>query len=802
MKRFRFKALLSLMSIFCIIGIWSALMLPLDTSIAAGQDTGVADQNSPQATDNQTTNEETANDQTTNDQTNNNQTATDQTVNNQTANSQGPSGSTAQAAPAFEFPSWTLEQVDKYIETLKEQSAPLSAQDIARSKQRVLEAKQKNLWPIVAAEYTSIVGKDPKNRDAWIELSLAKQHQRMTEDNWQLTDQARYAALVAYRLSKSNEEKAASLLVYGNTLDPDSMYETPNYQQIYAAIKSLVNLPQFRKAHKEFAGLMPFRYSKMEVNNQIVPPNVCFYFTQALSSQTFNRNADNKSENKSDNKADNKNALPILYYQDYINITPSGNYSIKVTGRQLCVSPLQFGQNYSVIIKSGLPNELGEKTELDYNLSLKVKDQNSRLGFSPKSYVLLREEETKLPLSSVNVDTVRIKIFRITDHGLNEIGNNDYSGFLKQVWEYNLDDIQNKYGELVYQGEMDMGGERNKTTVKQIPFSTVIQGPKPGVYLVYAEEKNALFGDKATASQWLIISDLGLTTFTESEGGIAVNVRSIKTGEALSDVELQLVARNNSILGKVKTDKNGMGYFEASIARGKDGMSPLWVLAYGKKDDFSLLDLDMPAFDFSDRAVQGRKAPGPLDAFLYTEQGVYRPLETVHLNALLRDDKANAKGGLPLTFRVLRPDEVVVQSVTLTGSDLGFYELSIPLSGASRTGQWTVLAFADVKKNPIGRATFSVEDFVPSRILVQLKSDKPFLALNKTTDIEVTAKYLFGAKAAGLSGTAVMTQKVNHTPYPKYSDFAFGIENEIFRDTRTNLPFSSLDNDGRGKNSS
>ncbi len=419
------------------------------------------------------------------------------------------------------------------------------------------------------------------------------------------------------------------------------------------------------------------------------------------------------------------------------------------------------------------------------------------MSFSPKSYVLLRESEPKLPITSVNVDTVRIKIFRITDRGLNEIGNNDYSGFLKQIWEYNLDDIQKKYGEIVYQGEMDLGGEKNKTTVKQIPFSTIVQNPKPGVYLVYAEEKNSLFGDKATASQWLIISDLGLTTFTESGGGIAVNVRSIKTGEALSGVELQLLARNNSILGVVKTDSDGMGYFDASIARGKDGMSPLWVLAYGKKEDFSLLDLDMPAFDLSDRGVQGRKAPGPLDAYLYTEQGVYRPLETVHVNTLLRDDKANAKGGLPLTFRVLRPDEVEVQRVTLTGNDLGFYELALPLSGSARTGQWTVLAYADVKKDAIGRATFAVEDFVPSRILIQMKSDKPFLALNQTTNIDVIAKYLFGAKAAGLSGTAVMTQKVSQTPYPKYADFAFGIENEIFRDARIQLPFSSLDNEGK-----
>ncbi len=48
------------------------------------------------------------------------------------------------------------------------------------------------------------------------------------------------------------------------------------------------------------------------------------------------------------------------------------------------------------------------------------------------------------------------------------------------------------------------------------------------------------------------------------------------------------------------------------------------------------------AFDLTDRGVKGRDAPGPLDGFVYTERGVYRPGEDVHVAALVRDAAGNA----------------------------------------------------------------------------------------------------------------------------------------------------------------
>ena len=66
----------------------------------------------------------------------------------------------------------------------------------------------------------------------------------------------------------------------------------------------------------------------------------------------------------------------------------------------------------------------------------------------------------------------------------------------------------------------------------------------------------------------------------------------------------------------------------------------------------------------------------------------------------------------------------MVSNQQITGNAQGFYDLNFPISNSAHTGQWTALVYTDPKKDPIGMITFAVEDFVPSRLLVSLKSEK------------------------------------------------------------------------------
>ena len=82
-------------------------------------------------------------------------------------------------------------------------------------------------------------------------------------------------------------------------------------------------------------------------------------------------------------------------------------------------------------------------------------------------------------------------------------------------------------------------------------------------------------------------------------------------------------------------------HFERDLRAARAGWRrPLIVAA--DKADYAFLSLKTTAFDLTDRGVAGRQVPTGLDAFVYTERGVYRSGETVHVTSLLRDARGIA----------------------------------------------------------------------------------------------------------------------------------------------------------------
>src|SRR5205823_4618857 len=109
------------------------------------------------------------------------------------------------------------------------------------------------------------------------------------------------------------------------------------------------------------------------------------------------------------------------------------------------------------------------------------------------------------------------------------------------------------------------------------------------------------------ATQWMVVSDLGLTAIS-GDGGMHALVQSLGSAHPLSGVELSLVARNNEVLATKTTGPDGRVDFDPGLSRGKGGSAPgLLVATLG--DDYNFLNLAQNAFDLTDRGVGGRDAP-------------------------------------------------------------------------------------------------------------------------------------------------------------------------------------------------
>ncbi len=233
-------------------------------------------------------------------------------------------------------------------------------------------------------------------------------------------------------------------------------------------------------------------------------------------------------------------------------------------------------------------------------------------------------------------------------------------------------------------------------------------------------------------------------------------------------------------------------HFAAGLARGEGGLSPAALVATNS-GDYAFLSLKSSAFDLSDRGVGGRQVPAALDAFVYTERGVYRSGETVHVTALLRDARGIAAPNVPLTLAIVRPDGVDYRRVLVNDQGLGGRSLSVPIVPTAATGTWRVRAYTDPKRPPVGEATFMVEDYVPDRIEFDLTHAGQDSAAQRAGAIE--RRWQIPLRRGGVEPGAV--RRCRHCRrcrrVPGFAGYAFGLADDEVTAERQELDRSAGD---------
>jgi alpha-2-macroglobulin len=508
----------------------------------------------------------------------------------------------------------------------------------------------------------------------------------------------------------------------------------------------------------EMASSPYFAFRRLEVDTSKAQAEACLVFTRNLD------------------------ASGRTHYEDYFTVDPQVKVASHVVDNRLCLAGLDFNTTYQLTLKSGLPAATGEKLTEDETVPVELRDKPSLVRFSG-GIILPRENSEGVPVSTVNVAKLRLKIIRVGDRLLSQIE----SGTVDQTTLYNWKDseLESSQGALVWQGTMDVANVKNESVVTLIPIHDILKGKPPGAYVLIAmdaaqDETKDYYEDGTIASQWVVDSDIALTTFQGTDG-LTVFARSYASAKPMGGIKLTLVAKDNNVLSTVTTDNSGRADFAGGLLRATGGDSPVVVMAYGNNGDFSFLDMRRSAFDLTDRGVSGRETPGPIDAFLYTERGVYRPGETVQSTTMLRD-RLGAAIVSPLTLVATRPDGLEVARTTLAGAALQAGAATWPLKLGNRAphGRWQIAAYVDPKASPVGRVQFDVADFVPQRLKVTLTAETPFVKPGETIKIHAESRFLYGAPASGLSGEGTAKIQVDGQPFDQFKEYQFGRMDDRF----------------------
>lgn len=442
-----------------------------------------------------------------------------------------------------------------------------------------------------------------------------------------------------------------------------------------------------------------------------------------------------------------ENLVPAgVDYAPFVQL-PEAGLAVTHQGRELCVEGVTHGQRYRVTFREGIPAASGEVSQKDVDLTLYVKDRPASLRFPGRAYVLPKTGDAALPIVSVNVTEVDLALRRISDRNMLRALQEGYFGRPLSPWEDSS--FAGQVAEEIWTGTGEVQMELNRDVTTRLPMDEVIADLPAGIYALRASVPGSDPYESAPATQWFVISDIGLSTLSGTDG-LHVFARSLGSAAPMAGLEVTILSRANRALQTVTTDAEGHALFAPGMVLGTGGSAPAMVLAKLGEDDLAFMDLTGPAFDLSDRGVEGRPAAGPVDLFLATDRGAYRAGETIYATALTRDGKAEAIDGLPVTAILTRPDGVEYSRTLSQGGVAGGHVFSMPLSGGVPRGTWTLSLYTDPKAAPLSTRRLLVEDFLPERIDFDLALPDGPMRAGDTPPLSIEARYLFGAPAGDL----------------------------------------------------
>ncbi len=423
-----------------------------------------------------------------------------------------------------------------------------------------------------------------------------------------------------------------------------------------------------------------------------------------------------------------------------------------------------------------------------------------------KGGILALNGERKLSVKSRGVPHLRVTMARVPARQVNHLvvmtegdfaspyfvmgesfDESNFAHFLRRVQPVAMkNEHQACYSTLDFASALQTQDASDPDSSRGLFFLTA-EGVEP-----VAESKKRLEGD-ATEEDWqavedanerrfVLVTDLGLMVKRNADGSRDVFVQSIQTGDPVNGATITVLAKNGEyLLQQTTADGHVLLPNVEDFQREK---RPVAIVA-SLGSDLSFLPFERPdrLMDFSRFDIGGVLASEKeaLEAFLFTERGVYRPGDEVHIAAVVkRRDWASGLAGLPLEMEVRNAkDEVIDTQKVLLGED-GFISVKTATDEADPTGRCTARLYlvrdGGEERVRLGQTVFRVEDFQPDRMKLEvaLTGDSAAGWLQpRDISAQVSLQSLFGFPAEKRRVKARLELLPGEFAFEAFPDFIF-----------------------------
>lgn len=470
-----------------------------------------------------------------------------------------------------------------------------------------------------------------------------------------------------------------------------------------------------------------------------------------------------------------QNILQNQNLTELISISPSVEFkALAISNKIKLIGNFNPNTTYNINISSSLKSDENINIKNTYRTQVSFKDYEPAISFSSQGVFLSSKADKKIGFKSLNVKKVHLEVWQIFSNNLSEYLRYKNLQGAKKLSDYDSD----IFSETDYTSQMVLKKSFDIENVKNewVEHEIALDGLKDlsGVFIVklYFEEKDVdftfdkdieswkkyrFFNQKARISKNLIFSDIALIV-QKLDQKLFIDIRDFTTQKSLKDVKVEVISNKNQILASKLSDEDGLVVFD-DIKN-----DALFILA-SKDNQASIVRLSSPLlYDGFD--VGGLELNSKNKVFIYTERGVYRPGDDIHLSIVGRNDKGVINHPVFLSFFDPR-NKKLLDKIKLEPLSNGTFYKKINLNPQAQSGIYLArVEFA----NLVFDKEILVQNIVANRIKVAMQAPK-MLKENEQLDFNISSKYLFGSPASKLkfqTDLFVNKKEYKNSKYPEY----------------------------------
>ena len=315
--------------------------------------------------------------------------------------------------------------------------------------------------------------------------------------------------------------------------------------------------------------------------------------------------------------------------------------------------------------------------------------------------------------------------------------------------------------------------------------------------------------DGISDARLVLLTDLGLVAKDSADGSHDVFVQSIRSGEPLAGVKVDILGKNGLPIFSRTTDQSGRVSFPTLKDFTRDKMPTVYVAQ--SDGDFSFLPYDrfdrrlnLSRFDTGGLYTQGETES--LQAYLFSDRGIYRPGDAIHLGMIVKQNEWKPlPEGLPLELVMTDPRGIEIRHQMEKFSAAGFEEFTTSTQEDSPTGSYEFALYIvrdNQRKALLGSDSVRVEEFQPDRMNIKAELSAPQAPGWISPDAlsaNVMLRTLFGTAAAGRRVKGSFKLTPSGAAFAKYADYNFVDPYKTKKSYDEDLGDVTTDADGHAK---